>query len=179
LPGAWVKQANRRIAHSLGADVQATDAARILRPPGTSNFKTGEPRPVAVEHFEATIHRADEVVGALTDPEVHGSLSEAPVRSLTGTLVPLMALAPPVYVEALTGLEVGRDEKFACPFHDDRTPSLHVYDEPERGWSCFGCGRGGTLIDFGAALYGIEPRGRGYHEIRERLEQDLLRAVAA
>lgn len=35
----------------------------------------------------------------------------------------------------------------ACPFHGDKAPSLKVY--PGRGgWHCFGCGRGGSVIDF-------------------------------
>lgn len=34
-----VEKANRRLAHALGADMRATDAARILRPPGTFNQK--------------------------------------------------------------------------------------------------------------------------------------------
>jgi len=61
--------------------------------------------------------------------------------------------------------------KIVCPFHEDTDPSLHVYDET--GWSCFGCGRGGTIIDLGAAMWNIEPRGKGYHEIRRRLQVTL------
>lgn len=38
---------------------------------------------------------------------------------------PLLAIAPGVYVEALTGLTAGRDGKVRCPFHQDRSPSLH------------------------------------------------------
>jgi len=34
-----------------------------------------------------------------------------------------------------------------CPFHGDRDASLKVY-EGERGWHCYGCGRGGSVIDF-------------------------------
>ncbi len=90
-----------------------------------------------------------------------------------------MSIPPPIYVEALTGRAVGRDGKVACPFHDDGTPSLHVYEDAERGWACFGCGRGGTIIDFGAELFGIEPRGADYHRIRERLEADLRQGAAA
>ncbi len=90
----------------------------------------------------------------------------------------LLAIAPVVYVEALTSERVGRDGKIACPFHEDRTPSLHVYDDPERGWTCFGCGRGGTIIDFGAALWGVEPRGAAYYELRQRLARELLRSAA-
>lgn len=34
-----------------------------------------------------------------------------------------------------------------CPFHGDRDASLKVY-EGDKGWHCFGCGRGGSVIDF-------------------------------
>jgi DNA primase len=66
-----------------------------------------------------------------------------------------------------------------CPFHaggEERTPSLHVYPN-DRGWACFGCGRGGTIVDFGAHLYGIEPRGGGFHELRRRLVSELVPAL--
>jgi hypothetical protein len=43
--------------------------------------------------------------------------------------------------------------------HEDRTPSLHVYGDPERGWFCFGCGRGGSIYDFAALLFGRGTRG--------------------
>ena len=34
-----------------------------------------------------------------------------------------------------------------CPFHGDRNASLKVYPK-DGGWHCFGCGRGGSVIDF-------------------------------
>lgn len=34
-----------------------------------------------------------------------------------------------------------------CPFHEDKTPSLYVYNDTGRYW-CFGCGAGGDAIDF-------------------------------
>ena len=34
-----------------------------------------------------------------------------------------------------------------CPFHADDTASLKIYPG-RRGWSCFGCHRGGSVIDF-------------------------------
>lgn len=38
-------------------------------------------------------------------------------------------------------------QQTCCPFHDDLTPSFSV--DPERNiFNCFGCGRGGTFIDF-------------------------------
>jgi len=85
---------------------------------------------------------------------------------------PLKQIPPAVYVEALTGEVVPRNGKIRCPLpdHEDRTPSFQVYSSH---WKCFGCGRHGSIIDFGAALYGLEPRGSGYFEIRRRLIDDL------
>jgi len=176
LPARWAKQANRRIARELGADMRATDATRILRPPSTLSYKYGEPRPVTVEHLEPVIYATAEIVGDLPDSEPEQRPQDR--RTAIGDRDLLLTIAPAVYIEALTGQIVGRDGKAHCVFHSDSTPSLHVYDNPERGWICFGCGRGGTIIDFGSHLYGIEPRGRGFHEIVERLEYDLRRAVA-
>lgn len=42
-----------------------------------------------------------------------------------------------------------------CPFHHEKTPSLKVYAEAGRGWMCFGCGKGGTVIDFAMNLFNI------------------------
>ncbi len=49
---AEAERANRRLAHALGADSRSTDAARILRPPGTLNFKTEPPRVVQLERLD-------------------------------------------------------------------------------------------------------------------------------
>jgi hypothetical protein len=178
---AEAERANRRLAHQLGADMVATDAARILRPPGTLNFKTDPPRAVEVERLEVAVFTVEEVAGHLPDPERR----RREPRQTGGIALagddPLLAIAPAMYLQLLTGREVGRDGKATCPFHaggQEHTPSLHAYATPEEGWTCFaGCG-GGTIIDLGALLYGIEPRGAGYHEIRRRL-LDALLSVAA
>ena len=44
--------------------------------------------------------------------------------------------------------------KLPCPFHLDRTPSFHIYDD---GFKCFGCGENGDAVDFVAKLQGISP----------------------
>lgn len=44
-----------------------------------------------------------------------------------------------------------------CPFHGERTPSLRLHDEPERGWCCFGCHKGGDAVKLYADLYRLEP----------------------
>lgn len=48
---------------------------------------------------------------------------------------------------ALYGYEIKRGGYICCPFHGEKTPSLKVFPG-ENGWHCFGCGRGGSVIDF-------------------------------
>jgi len=45
------------------------------------------------------------------------------------------------------GFEPNRAGFIPCPFHQEKTASLKLYPE-DRGWHCFGCGEGGTTIDF-------------------------------
>lgn len=51
-------------------------------------------------------------------------------------------------------IKSGHEFKACCPFHDDRTPSLTLY-QSNAGWrwQCFGCGLGGDVIDWLAALH--------------------------
>jgi DNA primase len=42
---------------------------------------------------------------------------------------------------------VGRNYKGCCPFHQEKTPSFHVLPDRNR-FHCFGCGAGGTVVDF-------------------------------
>ena len=103
------------------------------------------------------------------------STAASPSRPSTVALStgdPLKQIPPAVYVEALTGEPVPASGRMRCPLpdHDDRTPSFQVLSSH---WRCFGCNRGGSVIDFAAAWYGLEPRGSGYREIRRRLLAEL------
>jgi replicative DNA helicase len=40
----------------------------------------------------------------------------------------------------------GKTYVASCPFHDEKTPSFHVY--PNQTFHCFGCGANGTVIDY-------------------------------
>lgn len=42
-----------------------------------------------------------------------------------------------------------------CPFHEERTPSFHVYPKENRGW-CFGCNQGGDAITITMLLHGCD-----------------------
>ena len=56
----------------------------------------------------------------------------------------------------LVGLKLDRHGNALCPFHGDTNKSLKVYSDPARGWHCFGCHRGGTVIDFAMEWYGLD-----------------------
>lgn len=193
------EHANRRIAVHLGADVRSTDAARILRAAGTLNHKHDPPRPVECVRLEIA-GQLPTVADVLADvPELPAEPKRTP-DPLTGLRArrastpsafgdPLLKIAATEYVPLLTGRPLGRDGKTVCPFHgggQERTPSFHAYPG-DGGWACFGscpappgCRHlGGDMIAFGAALYGLAPRGAGYHEIRRRLAADLLREAVA
>lgn len=42
-----------------------------------------------------------------------------------------------------------------CPFHHEKTASLKIYSGKSGGWHCFGCNKGGSVIDFVMALFDI------------------------
>ncbi len=167
---------NRRLAAALGADGGVvTKPHTILRPPGSLNRKHSPPAPVRLLGLREE-HRpgADEIDARLPqqrsepEPTSHAGLSRPPAPHASSD--PLRLVPPPVYFERLTGLRVGPSGKLRCLFHDDRSPSLHVYREPDRGWYCFGCGRGGSIYDLASLLWQHEMRGEDFRELRRELE---------
>lgn len=179
--------ANRRLVHRLDGDPRAVDAARILRPPGSFNHKTGSPVPVTVDSVRVDIFTVEDVVGALPDPPArHEADGDRPVVRLHRDHEddPLRELSAVEYVEALTGRRPGRDGKLLCPLHQERTPSFHAYPDPAEGWACFGCeapaGRdalGGDIYTFAALLWGypMQLRDDDFLEVRLRLLEELTR----
>lgn len=61
------------------------------------------------------------------------------------------ASVPPGRAAEHYGLTVSRNGMVRCPFHDDKTPSLKLYDDH---YHCFGCQARGDVIDFTARLFG-------------------------
>ena len=57
-------------------------------------------------------------------------------------------------VGRMYGLEINRNGKALCPFHNDHHPSLKLYAER---FKCFSCGASGTVIDLTTRLLGLTP----------------------
>lgn len=59
-------------------------------------------------------------------------------------------------VVELYGFHPDRGGYIQCPFHTgDNHGSLKVYDGSKTGWHSFGCGAGGSVIDFVMRLFGL------------------------
>lgn len=50
------------------------------------------------------------------------------------------------------GPQIHRGDMICCPFHDDKTPSMKLYDDH---FYCFGCQKSGDVIDLAAGLFGL------------------------
>ena len=50
------------------------------------------------------------------------------------------------------GFKPDRSGFICCPFHGEKTPSLKIYPDG-RGWWCYGCNSGGSVIDFVESLF--------------------------
>jgi hypothetical protein len=73
-----------------------------------------------------------------------------------------------------------------CPFHDDKTPSVYIFDNQR--FHCFGCGAHGDVIDFVKKFYNLDfkkalkflgiERGRLTPKVRQEIEQRRQNAEA-
>lgn len=176
LPVPWLRQAVQRLAVTLGADMNSTDPARILRPPGTLNHKSSPARPVTVEH----VWKSPELL-RVSIASVTKNLAPLPVKppvrprpDVVRTDDPLLGVSADRYYEILTGRQPTRGN-VQCPFHGEgreRNPSMRLYDTT---WYCFVCRAGGSVYQFGAHLYGMDrPRGEEFKRLRARLTDALV-----
>jgi hypothetical protein len=179
------EEANRMLALRVGGDLASVDAARILRPPQTFNHKHCPPVEVLLQLLDPQrAYLLEELTAGLEDQAAkRGADKMCQVlaserarrgrRAGVGDLVheQLREIPTSEYVTRLTGLTPNREGKIACPFHDDRTPSLQCYGDGT--WCCFGCRRGGTVFDFAGALWTLQTKGREFLLLRERLAQQF------
>lgn len=65
------------------------------------------------------------------------------------------------------GIKVNRQGFAVCPLHGDTDASLKVYDG-DRGWTCYGCHKGGDVINLAKNYYGVT-----FSETIRRLNDDF------
>ena len=106
------------------------------------------------------------------DQDRRPASARAQGSDLDGLVAALRTIAPAIYVERLTGREASASGFVSCPLHDERSASLKVYETPERGWYCFGCGAGGDLFTLAGELWGLRDR-RDFPTLVRRLAQTL------
>jgi len=179
---AELERANRRLAHALSGDLASVDAARILRPPSSWNHKYEPPAPVELIALDPVRqYEADALVDGLEDPPGPPVGDPAPGPRTGRTDIDRLLLAIPAaeYVRAIAGVSPNRAGKVHCPFHDDRTPSLQLYEDGT--WYCFGpCRTGGSIFDFAARAWLTgqsrdgKLRGREFLRVRQRLAEIFL-----
>jgi len=58
-------------------------------------------------------------------------------------------------ITASYGIDVKRNNQALCPFHNERTPSFTIYPKTN-SFKCFGCGVGGSVIDFAMLMHGTD-----------------------
>ena len=69
------------------------------------------------------------------------------------------------------GFKPNRAHKICCPFHGEKTPSLHIYAKTNT-FHCFGCGIGGDSVKFVAELYKLNQ-----YEAARKINTDMALSV--
>lgn len=64
------------------------------------------------------------------------------------------------------GLNVNRSGFCNCPFHNEKTPSMKIY---ENGYKCFGCGEGGDMFTFVQNFFHLS----SIYEAAKKINQDF------
>lgn len=174
IPAAKVKRANRRLVYHLGADMRVTDVARVMRAPGTLNFKTDPPRPVEVVTHDPffSVYAPGEIIGELPDPPTEAPRPPRIAGPRINADDPLKAIPADVYYSRLTGREGEILRHVKCPFWEHQSPrQMMLY--PDGSWFCWPCEAGGTIIDFAARLWDMGTWGDDFKRLRERLLDEL------
>jgi RepB DNA-primase from phage plasmid len=171
-----IAQANRMLCERLGGDRQSTNPARLMRLPGSANWKSGEPAQCRIlwADLASPGHEPASLLEGLRDPrEPRPPARRSAWRGSDGERE-LDAVPPPQYFWAIAQIAVPEGGGHVrCPHaaHPDRHPSAYCYPESGRGWHCFSCGAGGGAVQLVAALRGLETAGlRGEAYVRCRSE---------
>lgn len=165
----YVERANLRLDYQLAGDIQVRHRNCLLRAPGSINHKIGNWCHLLFADLHRPSYDARALVGSLPDPppEFTGGSSVRRVPRRTRRYAvslhdedPARHIAPHDYFRVLTNRDPSEYRFIQCPnpAHkggQERTPSCEVYDTPEEGWYCWGCGAGGSIYDLAAVMLGV------------------------
>lgn len=70
------------------------------------------------------------------------------------------------FIESI-GLKINKNGFVCCPFHGEKTASLKIYRNG-RGWCCFGCHKGGDVINLAQLWYHV-----GFKDALRQLDRDF------
>jgi hypothetical protein len=165
----YVERANLRLSYQLAGDPQVRHRNCLMRAPGSINHKNGNWCHVLFADLQRPPYDVRQLVGSLPDPppEFLGRPAKRRRPDRTRRFAanphdedPMRRIAPRDYFRVLTGRDPGEQRVIQCPnpAHkggEERTPSCEVFDAPEDGWYCWGCGAGGSLPDLAGVMLGV------------------------
>lgn len=163
--GDGCEEINRKLAATLGADPASCNRGRILRIPGSLNWKhsqegeAGSWCQLLMCDFARAPYDPDYLTAGLTDPKAPPAPVTAPrdMKRPFDVPEPWTEMEAAEYYRVITGLGPGRDGMVRCPSasHEDKHPSAHLYPGVGKGWYCFACGARGSAVDMVAAIRGL------------------------
>jgi hypothetical protein len=165
----YLERANLRLGYQLAGDSQVRHRNCLLRAPGSINHKNGNWCYVLFADFQRPPYDVKRLVGAL--PEPPAEFLGRPIRRRPPNRPPPFAanlhdhdparcIAPRDYFTVLARRNPGEYRVIQCPnpAHkggEERTPSCEVFDTPQEGWHCWGCGAGGSIYDLAGVMLGV------------------------
>jgi hypothetical protein len=161
----------KAIAEKLGGDLQVAELARVMRVPGTLNFKEEkivECHSIYSGNERYSLEAFNPIMEGFIQRQIENRVRRQRNYPGDGSIVEeIKSHNPLLEVCEEYGLgfkKVGKQWQALCCFHDEHNPSLTVWDDG--GWWCFGCGRGGDVISFV-----MEREKIGFKEALEKLAQ--------
>lgn len=162
-PAQWADAINR-LVYTLYADAAATDTVRILRTPGTVNFKGGETRPVTLVSFSEKVYDLADFLELDAPPVPEPVIPADRTPRVSGDTPFNRANDVPVAeVLAHLGVELHREGARTycpCPVHGGTNASQMVVGGRRNFATCFGdCGnKPYSPVDLVAHARKIKPR---------------------
>ena len=166
----YVERANLRLSYQLAGDIQVRHRNCLLRAPGSINGKLGNWCHVLFADFHRPPYDAKALIRPLPDPPAEflgrpakrpaAARGRRPFAAHPHDKDPARRIAPRDYFSVLAGRDPGEQRVIQCPnpAHkggQERTPSCEVFDTPEEGWYCWGCGAGGSEVDLAGVMLGV------------------------